>query len=218
MCFSATASFGLGSALIISRLIQHRVSPIKFTDTQFVLSLFPLVFGIQQIIEGIVWLSTDYHIWLKWKEPALYSFVLIAQVIWPIAVPFSFLRMENNIYRKRILKGLTILGSLTATYLLFCISFFPIDVTERLNHLIYELRFGNNPFLNSGIFYFIPTVLPAFFSSRPKAIVFAFLVLISFTLSKSLFPNAFISIWCYFAAAISISIYWLLKKEKTKIT
>jgi hypothetical protein len=76
------------------------------------------------------------------------------------------------------------------------------------------LRFGNAPPLINGILYFIPTVLPALFSSNKKAYLFGFLVLLSFILSKLFFPNAFISVWCYFAAGISLSIYWLLKSEK----
>lgn len=214
MCFSAVASFGLGGALIASRAIQHQVKPFKLSDPGFVLSIFPMIFGVQQIIEGVIWLSMDYAIWREWKNPFLYAFIFIAQVIWPFAVPFAFLKFERNSNRKSILKGLTIFGAITSTYLLFCIVFFPIDVTQLENHLVYELRFGNNPILINGILYFIPTVLPAFFSSDKKAYIFGFLVLLSFILSKLLFPSAFISVWCYFAAGISLSIYWLLKPEK----
>ena len=216
MCFSAVASFGLGGALIISRAIQHQVKPFKLSDPGFLLSLFPLIFGIQQIIEGIVWLSIDYTIWQKWKDPSMYAFVFIAQVIWPFAVPFAFLTFERNSFRKSILKSLTIFGIITSTYLLLCIVFFPIEVKHLDNQLIYELRFGNAPPLINGILYFIPTVLPALFSSNKKAYLFGFLVLLSFILSKLFFPNAFISVWCYFAAGISLSIYWLLKSEKNQ--
>ncbi len=213
MCFSAVASFGLGGALIISRVIQHQVKPFKLSDPAFILSLVPMIFGIQQIAEGVIWLSMDYEIWQKWKDPSIYIFIFIAQVIWPLAVPFAFLKFERKSHRKSMLKGLTIFGAITSTYLLFCIVFFPIDAKLLDNHMVYELRFGNNPPLINGILYFIPTVLPAFFSSNRKAYLFGFLVLLSFILSKLLFPNAFISVWCYFAAGISLSIYWLIKPE-----
>jgi hypothetical protein len=217
MCFSAVASFGLGGALIISRAIQHQVKPFKLADPGFLLSLFPMIFGVQQIIEGVIWLSMDYAIWKEWKNPFLYAFIFIAQVIWPLAVPLAFLRFERNSQRKSILKVLTIIGVTTSTYLLFCIVFLPIDVYQLENHLVYELRFGNNTLLTNGILYFIPTVLPAFFSSNKKAYIFGSLVLLSFILSKLLFPTAFISVWCYFAAGISLAIYWLLSHEKKRL-
>jgi hypothetical protein len=56
MCFSATASFTAGatlSALGIATLTQIR------SRRELLLGSFPLLFAIQQFIEGLVWLTID---------------------------------------------------------------------------------------------------------------------------------------------------------------
>ena len=214
MCFSATASFGLGTVLIGTGLLQIKTKRLKFSDPRLLFSTIPILFGLQQITEGFIWLSINYKPWAVWKMPSLYVYLFFAQVIWPFIVPLSFYLMETIIKRKKLLSALTIIGGISSVSLLFHLLFFTVDVHASTNHLIYRVMTYNNPLIISGIYYFVPTVLPAFISSKPKSFLFGIFVLLTFLVSKMLFPTAFISVWCYFAALLSLSIYWMLYAKK----
>src|SRR3990167_10540843 len=54
MCFSATASFIAGSALSAIGVVTIKKTKRK---AEIPFAMIPLLFGIQQIIEGVVWLS-----------------------------------------------------------------------------------------------------------------------------------------------------------------
>lgn len=58
MCVSAPVSFLMGAALLpLGAYASHKAEQI---DRSYLpLAAFPLAFGIQQILEGIVWLKVD---------------------------------------------------------------------------------------------------------------------------------------------------------------
>ena len=54
MCFSATASFSAGAALLIVGAVTVRRARRR---AELPFSLIPVLFGIQQLIEGAIWLT-----------------------------------------------------------------------------------------------------------------------------------------------------------------
>ena len=54
MCFSATASFVAGSALVVLGVATLRATRRK---SEIPFAAIPLLFGIQQLVEGLLWLS-----------------------------------------------------------------------------------------------------------------------------------------------------------------
>ena len=217
MCFSATASFGLGVVLVGAGVLQLSAKRLTFSDPRFLFSCIPILFGIQQISEGFIWLSITYKTWIDWKMPSLYVYLIFAQVIWPFLVPFSFFSMETDPKRKKFQSALTVIGGISSICLIFYLLFYPVHISSSNHHLVYRLNTFNNPLIISGIYYFVPTVIPAFVSSRPRSFLFGIFVLITYLVSKVLFPTAFISVWCYFAALLSLSIYWMLYAKKTAV-
>lgn len=95
MCFSASASFIAGASLsVVGGLTIKKAK--KKSEIPFV--SIPLLFGIQQTIEGIVWLS--------FNSPLLntittYSYIMFSHVLWPIFVPFSLFFIEQNHFQKK---------------------------------------------------------------------------------------------------------------------
>lgn len=56
MCFSATASFTAGTALVaVGGLTVHR----SRGKAELPLALVPMLFGVQQLTEGVLWLNMD---------------------------------------------------------------------------------------------------------------------------------------------------------------
>jgi len=67
--------------------------------------MIPLLFGVQQIIEGMLWLS------FRFDAPLLnvimtYVFTLFSHVLWPIFVPFSIGLMETVAWRKKVISAI----------------------------------------------------------------------------------------------------------------
>ena len=54
MCFSATASFSAGTVLTVLGVATMRATRRK---AEIPLASIPLLFGLQQIVEGMLWLS-----------------------------------------------------------------------------------------------------------------------------------------------------------------
>ncbi len=106
MCFSFTASLATGAALTgvgIATLNQTK------HKTEIPLALFPLLFGVQQLIESVVWLS------FMWKSETLNKlatcgFTFFSHIFWPMFVPFAIALVEQDEKRKKILKGFQIAG------------------------------------------------------------------------------------------------------------
>ncbi|MFZ1026703.1 MAG: hypothetical protein WAN66_10840, partial [Limnoraphis robusta] len=79
MCFSASVSFTAAATLSILGIATLRQTPSK---QELLLSLFPVLFAIQQGFEGWVWLSlkSDAFLWIN--ESATYGFLLFATALW----------------------------------------------------------------------------------------------------------------------------------------
>ncbi|MBK7888458.1 MAG: hypothetical protein IPJ86_14630 [Bacteroidetes bacterium] len=210
MCFSSTASFIAGSVLAVAGAASLRV--IHHTD-QRPLAMIPFIFSIQQFLEGFLWMAHTNHSYSDWEMPFTYSFLFFAQVIWPFWVPFAFYKEEQNSNHKKILKGLLYAGCLSSLYLLFCLLRFPVHSNVISGHMQYTLSFPEYPSLFIQFVYFIATVMPPFIASKKKRSAIGSLLFISFAVTFLFFPDYLISVWCYFAALISITVYLVLQDE-----
>lgn len=108
MCFSATASFTVGAALIGPGYIalKRTKSPgmLLFASTS-------ILFSFHQFAEGFLWLSLKNPDFALWYKPALYGYSFISQPIWPIWAPLTMWLMETDKSRKKILSYFLILGT-----------------------------------------------------------------------------------------------------------
>ena len=204
MCFSATASFIAGvslSALGVATMKKtERKAEIPF-------AMIPLLFGIQQIIEGMLWLS------FRFDAPLLnvmmtYAFTLFSHVLWPMFVPFSIVLVETVAWRKKAIWTFQFIGIAVGLYLLYWIVRFP--VTSKVDeHIVYvSPHFYNVPVM---ALYLAATCVGCFFSSHKIINIFGILALLLFMVAYWIHTVAFFSIWCFFAAILSVVIYWYFK-------
>lgn len=210
MCFSASASFLTSAVLLAGGTAAVKFSTVK---RQLPLALIPLIFSIQQFSEGILWLSLTYPEFSAYKAASMFMFLIIAQVVWPAWVPFSIYLIETKKKRKKILAGLLIIGILVSAALGYGLLKFPVDAGIRNFHLGYFLDVPTQYRVIPGLLYFIPTVFPAFVSSVKYMKSFGIAILISFLVTKIFFPENVISVWCYFAAILTISVIVILKNQ-----
>lgn len=201
MCFSATASFVAGTALSGIGVATLRRAEKK---AEIPFALIPLLFGIQQLTEGVIWLTfaNDAPV-LRQVMSDIYSG--FSHVLWPIYVPFAVGLMEATRWRKRTLSAFQIAGLAVGLYLLYSIITRPLiaDVVGR--HIVYD---SPHFFLPAVIvLYLAATCVSCFFSSHKFVNLFGVLALASFIAAYILTARALVSVWCFFAAILSILIY-----------
>ena len=173
-------------------------------------AMIPLLFGVQQIIEGMLWLS------FRFDAPLLnvimtYVFTLFSHVLWPIFVPFSIGLMETVAWRKKVISAFQITGIAVGLYHLYVIVKFP--VTSEINgDIVYVSPYFNKvPVL---VLYLAATCVGAFFSSHKIINIFGALALLLFMVAYWFYTVAFFSVWCFFAAILSVVIYLHFKSGK----
>ena len=209
MCFSASASFGVSAVLMATGLVSLKKTQLR---SQIPFAAIPIIFSIQQFIEGLLWLSLTNSNYISWHKPATNIFLIFAQVVWPIWVPLSMMLLEQDVKRKKIISTLLSIGIVISAYLSFCILNYRVDSSIKTHHIHYDLDFPHyNLLINlSGVFYFIPTVIPGFVSSVKKMNIIAITLLASFIFTKIFYAENVISVWCFFAAPISIIVLYII--------
>ena len=209
MCFSAPASFIASAGLLAVGIIAISKSR---TTPQRILAAIPVIFSIQQFSEGILWLSLSQPVYSRWYTPAMYIFLFFAQVLWPTYVPLSILLLEENTLRRKILKVFLGTGMFISAYLLYCLFFYQVSATITSHHIYYDLHFplGNKWF--SGLLYIIAAVFSPFVSGHRQLRWLGVILLASYLFSRIFYADYIISVWCYFAAVLSIMILAIVYK------
>ena len=204
MCFSATASFsagavllGVGTLTLRSALASHRRRDLPF-------AAIPLLFAIQQLIEGVIWLTfrVDAPL-LNSVMTHVYSF--FSHVLWPVYVPVAVLLMEPAGWRRRGLIGLVAAGAAVGAYLLAVLVAFPIVSRPTGQHIEYV-----SPHFFAAVtmtLYLLSTALSPLLSTHRMVQLFGVLALLSFGAAYAFYATWFISVWCFFAALLSAIAY-----------
>jgi hypothetical protein len=214
MCFSAAASFTASAIITSMGVVAHKKSKNK---TYQLLAYVPIIFGIHQFLEGWVWLSLQNADLAFLNVPVTYAFMLVAWVVWPIYMPFTLWKLEKGPLRRKILGTITVLGTLTMFLLVYIITHYGIK-SEVLDCSIYYDYGVKHPMgWIVGAMYVLTTSISTLVSSVKKMWVMGLLNLGAYVFSKLYYNVHIISVWCFFAALISIVILYIivhLKKEE----
>ena len=205
MCFSASASFIAGTTLS-----AVGVAALSNTETKSELpfAMIPLLFGVQQLTEGVIWLTFQHDVPLL-KLWMTYAYSAFSHVLWPMYVPFAMGVMETVRWRKRAIFTFLTAGIPVALYLLYSIVSRPLNAEVIGNHIVYASpHFYLVPVM---VLYLAATCVCCFFSSHGFVRLFGVLALLSFIAAYFVYVNALVSIWCFFAAILSLLIYLHLK-------
>lgn len=201
MCFSATASFTAGTALsAVGGLTLHK----SRGKAELPLALVPLLFGIQQLSEGVLWVS------LRDELPLLQSwatniFTAFSHVLWPIFVPFAILLVETGRRRMRAIAAFQVLGLTVGLYLLYFIVKFPVTARVEGRSIFYD---SPHFFIGAVIVtYLLATCVTGLFSSHRCINAFGVLTFLLAVAAYQISVKTFVSVWCFFAALLSLLIY-----------
>ena len=113
MCFSASASFG--TSVVLGTIGVVTLAKVK-RRVQLPFAFIPVMFAVQQLTEGIFWISFSDSSHASRSHFSVYVFLTFAQIIWPVWTPFSVLLLEKDRARTRMLT-IMILGLSVSFYL-----------------------------------------------------------------------------------------------------
>lgn len=201
MCFSATASFTAGAVLVAVGGVTVARSR---GAVELPLALVPLLFGVQQITEGALWVALDNGL-PDLRSSATYVYSVFSHVVWPILVPLAILLVEIRRRRRWIIAGFLILGIVVASYLLFFLIRFPVTAHVHGQSIFYE-----SPHFYSGVMlvgYLLATCATGLFSSHRCIKIFGALAFVFAVAAYLVSAQTFVSVWCFFAAVLSVLIY-----------
>ena len=207
MCFSASASFG--ASVVLGAIGVVTLTKVK-EPAQVPFAVIPMLFAVQQLSEGLLWMGLSDPGQGSWENYPIYIFLVFAQLIWPVWIPFSVLLLEEVRFRRRILAVLMTVGFSLSAYLLYCI--FNYDVTAEIvsGHIRYTLSFPIELAALSSVLYFLSTVVSLFISGVKRMPVLGTAILLSLILTRLFLVDYFISVWCFFAALLSLAILFII--------
>jgi hypothetical protein len=213
MCFSSAASFGAAAFLVVAGIAS--IARVRH-QREILFAAIPVIFAIQQVAEGMIWLSMGNLALRTLREDLTYFFLFVAESVWPVWVPLSLLLVERSRSRKALLIALLITGLSTSVYLAFYLLTYGVEATVSDCHILYLQHLRSPYSVLTSLPYLSATILPFFVSGVRAMRWLGIVVLASYILTKAFYDYELLSMWCFYAGLISIFIYGIMRSINAK--
>ncbi len=207
MCFSPTASFissGVLATIGVATL-RHVREP-----RTLLFAGMPLLFALHQFTEGLVWLGLDGRIGPAGLSRAGFGFMLYAQGILPFLMPAAVALMEPPGWRCSAIWTLTAAGAVVCAWDLYGLFTLPSRVFVDHASIAYRNHMTGN--LAISLLYIVATCGALLLSGHRVVRWYGILNVIGLTIVEIVRGYAFASVWCFYAAALSIMLYWQFRR------
>ena len=201
MCFSASASFvtaGITGAIGIIALTRVNA------PQELPLAATPLLFALQQGVEGLLWFKLPPGSGGSLSAALTLIYLFFAESFWPLYAPIAVWLIEPSKHRRLLMVGCLGIGTGVGVYLLWWILGHPHFATILDGHIVYVTEYQYSDTV--GVAYLAATGLPLLLSSQRTVVVLGTTVLAGVVAAYAFYWEAFISVWCFFAAAASVTI------------
>ncbi len=218
MCFSATVSYGTAAVLVSTGF--YAINQARRLQLPYgLLAVVPVFFGIQQGFEGLVWQKIDAGR-ADAAIPYALGFHFFSHFLWLWWFPLCSYLLEPGKVRRRVFLGLGIFGALAGGVVYFTILFHPdwMSVAVRQHSIVYHVESTYRGSISIPIpasaLYAVIVLVPLLFSSLRYLRIFGVLVALSVVLASVSYGYAFVSVWCFFAAVLSLYLAYLVREVK----
>jgi len=206
MCFSA--SMDLTAGVLVTGLGVDALSHVTKRE-QKPLAALPLLFGIHQFVETVVWWHTDGQASASASSVAVFVYLLIALGIVPLLVPYAFLRLELT--RPSVAWTCLLAGAAAVCLDMWGMGRGPMTAHDAGHHLAYDVGV---PYSQIGLpLYVIATCAPIILGRSNLLRLFGLMNLIVVATLAVLAQDGVISLWCVWAAITSFLICIYLRRE-----
>lgn len=210
MCFSATASFVAGS--ILSVIGGYTITKTE-APAQKAFAAIPLLFGLQQLAEGFVWLGLSHDDFRPITQIATNAYLFFAQTLWPLWVPLAMLLMVQKGSRKMYHWLFVVAGSIASFYLSYYLINYKSNAAIISMHINYTQHYPLQAKLIISILYASATIGATFFTGVKYMPLLGTTIAISYLVTSFMYDYFILSVWCFFASIISVSVYAILVKH-----
>lgn len=212
MCFGAGPSFAAGTILTAAGVATLKESR---SGSERLLAFFPILFAAHQFVEGTLWLAIEKPALKAFEQSLTFAYLLIAYCLWPILSPLGIYLLEPEPARKRGFLWLLGFGAAIGLFLLYFTVTGPIHASMVNCSLQYNTSVPETLWLQ--FFYVAAVILPFFASSYRPIHVIGFINFVFYAAAYFYYSVTFVSVWCFFASALSLNIYfffrWLHHRE-----
>ena len=225
MCISTTVSYS-ASVVLISTGAYAALQTWQLPRPYLLWSMVPVFFGIQQAFEGGVWQALD--------TVGLYSdsamsvnfgtalscalgFHFFSHFLWLWWLPLCSYLVEPGKIRKRVFAGCAMFGAFSGALVYGVMLINPewMSITVREHSIVYDfiapwhstVHLPVTPVMLYGLTILVPLLL----SSHRPIMTFGILAILSMALASEINNRAFVSVWCFFAAVLSLYLVFMLR-------
>ncbi|MCG6933198.1 MAG: hypothetical protein LJE57_06125 [Gallionella sp.] len=225
MCFSATVSYGATAVLVTTGMYavqQGRRMPPAY----LMWALIPVFFGLQQAFEGRVWQELDAgHAGAA--VPYALGFHFFSHFLWLWWIPLCCYLVEPRLagtaamLRRKVMAGCAMFGAFAGTLVYSTLLFHPewMSVSVKLHSIVYDISVPfPSPFhlpVTPAALYALTILVPLFISSHILIRIFGVLVVFSMVFASDFYGYAYVSVWCFFAAVLSLYIVYMTPRLAT---
>jgi hypothetical protein len=201
MCFSAMASFAAAGLIGLLGLMSLRRVKLR---RELPLALMPIIFAIQQGIEGMLWLSLEADPEGVAARVLALGFLLLAEVVWPLYVPAMALLIEHRPQRQLLVLPWLAVGAAVASYMTWTVLGGPHGARIVDGHIVYVT--GDRYVLFVALPYLAAITVPLLLSAERSLVTLGSIVMLGYLVTFATYWMAFVSVWYFFAAAASATI------------
>ena len=211
MCFSPEADFTAAAVIGVVGVATLR---LVREPRDLLIAALPLLFALHQLVEGFVWLGLRGNVSSGLGDAARDVYVVYAHAALPVIVPLGLYFIEPSARHRRWMLPFVVLGALLGLYLLWQVTQFPVHAEAHARCIAYATHTPLG--VPSAIAYVIVTCGPALLSSRRYLRWFGLANLIGVGITVGLRQTEFTSVWCVYAALVSILIYEHFRRERRR--
>jgi hypothetical protein len=215
MCFSASVSYS--AAVVLVGTGVYAVQQARRLHPPYLMwALVPVLFGLQQAFEGQVWQELDAGD-VSAAVPFALGFHFFSHFLWLWWLPLSSYLVEPGKIRKRVFGGCAIFGTFAGTLVYSAMLFNSewMSVAVREHSITYDFSFPyRSPThlpITPAALYAVTILVPLLFSSHRLIRIFGVLAVLSSVLASEAFGYAYVSVWCFFAAVLSLYLVCMIR-------
>lgn len=217
MCFSASVSYGAAAVLMTSGVFAVQQAR-RLLAPYRALALAPLFFGIQQGFEGRVWQLLEAG-GVNDAVPFALGFLFFSHFFWLWWIPLSSYLIERETNRRRVFLGITLFGFLAGgvVYFTLLLNADWLSLVVEARHIVYDVTTPFHGPIAIGIppsaLYGLLILVPLLFSSYRHIRIFGVLIALSIALASLAYSYAFVSVWCFFSAVLSLYLVIMIRQQ-----
>jgi hypothetical protein len=208
VCFSPDADAVVGGIVVVigADALRHVREP-----KQILLASLPLLFGLHQLDEALVWWGLQGRISESVGRVGTWVYVLFALAALPVLVPLAVWAVERSPARRRLIAVFSVLG--IAVGISLGVSLFRGSVNAAIDgrHIAYDVSA-----LHQGreltALYVVAACGALLACSYRDIAALGLLNLVAVPVLMWLTVSGFISLWCFWAALVSVVIDFHLRR------